>query len=94
MSNPERDQQSRGTAPYFGGSPTSFKEAHPQITKISLSVTECGKFRKLDQTEMSSTYTIDNMPSSLKCSNPNCHNGGLDLHADTKLQILTIESLY
>lgn len=56
---------------------TSFDEAFPQISEVSVEVTQTG--RGVSQLLNKLTYTKQSLGEFINCSNPLCYNGGFSI---------------
>ena len=82
--------------PWLGGKPVSFREAYPQIAQYRVEVTQdpWGYHCQHDW-QRTSVYT-NGLPSTIRCANPRCQQGGLDLqvYIDTMVCSRTRESAF
>jgi len=66
------------TPDYLSGT-TCFEKKYPQITDISISITETKSGLKREYLQ-AGYHDVKKVPGIHPCSNPKCREGGLDIH--------------
>ena len=69
---------SHSVRPLFGEY-TSFAKAYPQVREIRLEVEETGDMPRPQQCERHQVFGLHNLPSTIRCGNPRCRQGGFDI---------------